>query len=40
MKILFLGDIHNHLYMFDDIKRIDNEYKLDKIIFLGDYVDN
>lgn len=40
MKALFVGDIHNHSYMFNDIKKLDKKYKLDKIIFLGDYVDD
>ena len=40
MKVLFVGDIHNHLYMFDDIKRLDKEHNFDKIIFTGDYVDD
>ena len=40
MKILFVGDIHNHKYIFDDIKRLDEKYKFDRIIFLGDYVDD
>lgn len=40
MKALFVGDVHNHLYMFKDIERLDKEYKFDRIIFLGDYVDD
>lgn len=40
MKILFVGDIHNHQYIFEDIKRLDKEYNFDKIICLGDYVDD
>lgn len=40
MKVLFVGDIHNHSYMLDDITKLDKKYKLDKIIFLGDYVDD
>lgn len=40
MNYLFVGDIHNHTYMFEDIKRLDNEYHFDKIIFVGDYVDD
>ena len=40
MKVLFIGDIHTHNYMFDDIERLDKEYIFDKIIFHGDYVDD
>lgn len=40
MKALFIGDVHNHSYMFKDIERLDKEYKFDRIIFLGDYVDD
>ena len=40
MKYLFVGDIHNHKYMFDDVKRLDDKYKFDRIIFFGDYVDD
>lgn len=40
MKVLFVGDVHNHTYMFDDVKRLDEEYNFDNIIFLGDYVDD
>jgi len=40
MKYLFVGDIHNHSYIFNDIKRLDDKYKFDRIIFLGDYVDD
>ena len=40
MKVLFVGDVHNHMYIFNDIKRLDNEYNFDKIIFVGDYVDD
>lgn len=40
MKILFVGDIHNHMYMFDDIQKLDNQFNFDKIICLGDYVDD
>lgn len=40
MKVLFVGDVHNHTYMFDDIERLDKEYNFDRIIFLGDYVDD
>lgn len=32
MKALFVGDIHNHSYMFNDIKKLDKKYKLDKIV--------
>lgn len=40
MKVLFVGDIHNHLYMLDDVKRLDSEYNFDKIILFGDYIDD
>lgn len=40
MKYLIVGDVHNHLYMFDDVKKLDNKYNFDRIIFLGDYVDD
>lgn len=40
MKVLFVGDVHNHKYIFDDIKRLDEKYKFDRVIFLGDYVDD
>lgn len=40
MKVLFVGDVHNHLYIFDDVQRLDKEYNFDKIVFLGDYVDD
>ena len=40
MKYLFVGDVHNKLYIFDDIERLDKEYEFDKIIFMGDYVDD
>lgn len=40
MKVLFVGDVHNHLYIFDDVQRLDKEHNFDKIIFLGDYVDD
>lgn len=40
MKYLFVGDVHNHKYMFDDIKSLDADYNFDRIIFMGDYVDD
>lgn len=40
MKVLFVGDVHNHSYIFDDVERLDKEYNFDRIIFLGDYVDD
>lgn len=40
MNVLFIGDIHNHTYIFNDIKRLDNIYNFDRIIFIGDYIDN
>ena len=32
MKILFVGDVHNHMYMFKDIERLDSQYNFDRII--------
>lgn len=40
MNYLFVGDVHNRSYMFDDVKRLDKKFKFDKIIFMGDYVDD
>lgn len=40
MKYLFVGDVHNHTYIFNDVARLDKEYNFDKIIFMGDYVDD
>lgn len=40
MKVLFVPDIHCHMYMFDDVYKLDKLYDYDKIIFLGDYVDD
>lgn len=40
MKVLFVGDVHNHYYIFKDIDRLDKEYNFDRIIFTGDYVDD
>lgn len=40
MKVLFVGDIHNHLKVLDDIKRLDKEYNFDRVICMGDYVDD
>lgn len=40
MKALFVGDVHNHTYIFDDVKRLDKDHNFDRIIFLGDYVDD
>lgn len=40
MKYLFVGDVHNHMYIFNDVARLDKKYKFDKIIFFGDYVDD
>lgn len=40
MKVLFVGDVHNHLYMFKDIEELDQRYNFDEIIFFGDYVDD
>ena len=33
MKYLFVGDVHNHKYMFEDIKRLDDKYNFDRIIY-------
>ena len=40
MKVLFVGDIHNHSYMLTDIGKLDAKYNFDRIILLGDYVDD
>ena len=40
MKYLFVGDVHNHNYMFNDIYRLDKEYSFNRIILIGDYVDD
>lgn len=40
MKVLFVGDIHNKLYMLDDVENLDKKYKFDRIIFMGDYIDD
>lgn len=40
MKVLFVGDIHTHDYMIEDIKRLDNKYNFYRIVCLGDYVDD
>jgi predicted phosphodiesterase len=40
MKVLFVGDVHNHYYMFIDIATLDASENFDKIIFMGDYVDD
>lgn len=40
MKALFVGDVHNHLYMLNKVEELDNKYKFDRIIFTGDYVDD
>lgn len=40
MKALFVGDVHNHKYIFEDVKRLDEKYNFDKIVFVGDYVDD
>ncbi len=40
MKVLFVGDVHNHMYMFKDVEKLDIKYNFDRIIFLGDYVDD
>lgn len=40
MKYLFVGDVHNHKYIFEDVHQLDEKYKFDKIVFVGDYVDD
>ena len=40
MKVLFVGDVHNHSYIFEDVKKLDDKYHFDRIIFTGDYVDD
>ena len=40
MKVLFTGDIHNKLYVLDKIEKLDKKYNFDKILFMGDYIDN
>lgn len=40
MRVLFVGDIHTHDYMIEDIKRLDNKYNFYRIVCLGDYVDD
>lgn len=40
MNALFVGDVHNHLYIFNDVEKLDNKYNFDRIIFMGDYVDD
>ena len=40
MKYLFVGDIHNHKYIFEDIQKLDRKYLFDRIVCLGDYVDD
>ena len=40
MRALFVGDVHNHSYIFEDIKKLDDKYHFDRIIFTGDYVDD
>lgn len=40
MKVLFVGDVHTHNYILNDVKRLDEKYNFYRIIFLGDYVDD
>ena len=40
MNILFVGDIHTHTYILDDVKRLDKKYNFYRVVFLGDYVDD
>lgn len=40
MRVLFVGDVHTHNYMLDDVKRLDEKYDFYRIVFLGDYVDD
>ena len=36
MRALFVGDVHNHSYIFEDVKKLDDKYHFDRIIFTGD----
>lgn len=40
MNALFVGDVHNHMYIFNDVEKLDKKYNFDRIIFMGDYVDD
>ena len=40
MRVLFVGDIHTHNYILDDVKRLDDKYDFYRVVFLGDYVDD
>ena len=40
MKYLFVGDVHNHNYIFNDIESLDKKHNFDKIVFMGDFVDD
>lgn len=40
MKVLFVGDIHNHTKAIEGIERLDKEHNFDRIICMGDYVDD
>ena len=40
MKVLFVGDVHTHNYILNDVKRLDEKYNFYRIVFLGDYVDD
>ena len=32
MNVLFVGDVHNHAYMFKDVEKLDDKYHFDRII--------
>lgn len=40
MKVLFVGDVHTHNYIFDDVNRLDKKYNFYRVVFLGDYIDD
>ena len=40
MRVLFVGDIHTHNYILNDVNRLDKKYNFYRIVFLGDYVDD
>lgn len=40
MKLLVVPDLHTKLYLFQKIKKFALEHKYDRIVFLGDYVDD
>ena len=40
MRALFVGDVHNHSYIFEDVKELDDKYHFDRIIFTGNCIKN